>query len=251
MIPLDCLPIYEDAEFYDLEFAERSHEIPYFSALAAQAKGPVLEVACGTGRITLPIAKQGVDITGLDVSPTMIARARQNGAMTGLPVVWIQQDCRDMLPGRSFNLIFSATNAMQHLLDIDSACAFLRSARAALQPGGRLVIDVFNPSLKKLIKTPADRHVLKTISNGEAGSITVEVSSHYHADLQILHFDLFYLRGGQVERTKHVNMRVYFPQELLALCRLSGLRVVERHGDYDSSPFTGCSPKQILNCEAA
>ncbi len=251
MIPLDCLPIYEDAEFYDLEFAERSHEIPYFSAFAAQAAGPVLEVACGTGRITLPIAKQGVDISGLDVSPTMIARARQNGARTALAVEWIEQDCRAMCLSRSFALIFSATNAMQHLLDIDSACAFLRSARAALQPGGRLVIDVFNPALEKLIKTPADRHVLKTISNGEAGPITVEVSSHYLADAQILHFDLFYLRAGQVERTKHVNMRVYFPQELMALCQLSGLRVVERHGNYDSSVFTGTSPKQILICEAA
>lgn len=250
MTPLDCLPIYEDAEFYDLEFAERSHEIPYFSALAANAAGPVLEVACGTGRITLPIARQGVDIVGLDVSPAMIARARHNGAKAGLPVEWIEQDCRDMRLGRSFALIFSATNAMQHLLDIDSACAFLRSARAALQPGGKLVLDVFNPSLDKLLKTPADRHVLKTITHGTAAPITVEVSSHYLADTQILHFDLFYLRAGQVERTKHVNMRVFFPQELIALCQFSGLRVVERHGDYNSSEFIATSPKQILICEA-
>lgn len=250
MIPLDCLPIYEDAEFYDLEFAERNHEIPYFSALAAQAGGPVLEVACGTGRITLPIAQQGVDIAGLDVSPAMIARARQNGAKAGLPVEWIEQDCRDMRLERKYALLFSATNAMQHLLDIDSACAFLRSARTALAPGGRLVIDVFNPALDKLLKTPADRHVLKTIANGATGPITVEVSSHYLADTQVLHFDLFYLREGAVERTKHVNMRVFFPQELLALCQFSGLRVVERHGDYSGGGFTATSPKQILICEA-
>jgi 2-polyprenyl-3-methyl-5-hydroxy-6-metoxy-1,4-benzoquinol methylase len=250
MIPLDCLPIYEDAEFYDLEFAERTYEIPYFSAMALQAAGPVLEVACGTGRITLPLAKQGVDITGLDVSPAMIARARQNGARAGLPVEWIEQDCRDMRLGRSYALIFSATNAMQHLLDIDSACSFLRSARAALQPGGRLVIDVFNPSLEKLLKTPADRHVLKTIPHATT-PITVEVSSHYLADTQILHFDLFYLRAGQVERTKHVNMRVFYPQELLALCQFSGLRMVERHGDYVGSSFTGASSKQILICQSA
>lgn len=251
MIPLDCLPIYEDAEFYDIEFAERKHEIPFFSALAAQAAGPVLEVACGTGRITLPIARLGVDITGLDVSPAMIARARQNGARAGLRVEWLEQDCRDMRIGRLFALIFSATNAMQHLLDIESASSFLRSACAALQPGGKLVIDVFNPSLKKLLKTPADRHVLKTITHVAGNPIMVEVSSHYLPDSQILHFDLFYVRCGQVERTKHVNMRVFFPQELRALCHFSGLRVVECHGDYDGSPLTATSPKQILICEAA
>lgn len=250
MIPIDCLPLYEDAEFYDMEFAERNHELPFFRHLARAADGPVLEVACGTGRLTLPIAREGVDITGLDVSPTMLAKARLNAAATGAEIDWLEQDCREMRLPRRFALIFSATNAMQHLLDVASACAFLRRAGEGLLPGGKLVVDVFNPSLPKLLKTPADRHVLKTIPHAEGGPITVEVASQYASDTQVLHFDLHYLRTGQLLRTKQVNMRVFFPQELLALCQLNGLRVVERLGDYDGSPFTAGSPKQILVCEA-
>lgn len=246
MIPIDCLPIYEDADFYDMEFAERRHEIPFFRRLASEAGGPVLEVACGTGRITIPIARDGVEITGLDVSPPMLERALLNGEKAGVSIPWAEQDCRTMRLDRKFSLIFSATNAMQHLLDVESAHAFLTAAREALAPGGRLVVDVFNPALTKLLKTPADRHVLKTLPHAEGGEIAVEVVSSYRADTQILHFDLHYVRAGQVLRTKEVNMRVFFPQELLALCQWSGLRVVERLGDYDGGPFAADSPKQIL-----
>ena len=250
MIPIDCLPLYEDAEFYDVEFAERNHELPFFRRLARVADGPVLEVACGTGRLTLPIARDGVDISGLDVSPAMLGRARLKATSVGADIVWLEQDCREMQLPRRFALIFSATNAMQHLLDVASASAFLRRACDGLLPGGRLVVDVFNPSLSKLLKTPADRHVLKSIPRAEGGPITVEVASQYAADTQILRFDLYYLRSDHLLRTKQVSMRVFFPQELLALCQLNGLKVVKRLGDYDGSPFTAGSPKQILVCEA-
>ena len=77
MKPLDCMDIYDDAEFYDQEFANRGHEIPFFLKQAKLAGGPVLEVACGTGRITLPIARAGVEIAGLDISRPMLERARR------------------------------------------------------------------------------------------------------------------------------------------------------------------------------
>jgi hypothetical protein len=64
----------------------------------------------------------------------------------------------------------------------------------------------------------------------------------------VLHFTLDYRRDGDPVRAKKVSMRCFFPEELLALCRLAGLDVVRRVGDYDESPFTGTSPKQILFC---
>ncbi len=80
-------------------------------------------------------------------------------------------------------------------------------------------------------------------------SIRVEAASEYHADTQILHFDLFYLRGEQLVRTKSVNMRCYFPEELLALCRCNGLEIVNRFGGYDGGQFSSSSAKQILICQ--
>ena len=250
MTPLDCLDLYEDADFYDAEFSTRDLEIPFFRKQAAQAGGPVLEVACGTGRITLPIARAGIDVTGLDVSRPMLEQARRKATGEGLNIEWIEQDCRDMNLARRFALVFSATNAMQHLLDFESTCAFLQCARSLLSPGGQLILDVFNPDPVKLARTSNARYLHKTIATPDGQGIRVEAASAYHADTQILHFDLFYLRGEQLIRTKRVNMRCYFPEELLALCRCNGLDIVNRFGGYDEAKFTNCSPKQVLICES-
>ncbi|MFD7735987.1 class I SAM-dependent methyltransferase [Kitasatospora phosalacinea] len=251
MKPLQDLAVYDDAEFYDREFATRTHDVPFFLDQARRADGPVLEVACGTGRITLPIARAGVDVTGLDVTPGMLALARRRSADEGLPVEWLEQDCRDIRTGRRYALVFSATNAMQHLHDLDSVLAFLTSARAALRPGGTLLLDVFNPSPAKLTRLPDAPYRHKTVTDLDGAELEVRAATGYDAATQVLHFTLDYLRGDERVRTKKVSMRCFFPEELLALCRLAGLDVVERHGDYDSSPFTGASPKQILFCRAA
>lgn len=251
MKPLDCLELYEDAGFYDAEFSARCTEIPFYRRQAQVCGGAVLEVACGTGRLTLPLARDGIDVTGLDVSRPMLELARRNTAAEGLQIEWLEQDCRDIRHPRRFALVFSATNAMQHLLDWESVCAFLQSAQRVLQPDGQLILDVFNPNPTKLARTAATRYLHKIVVGPDGEPIRVEAASHYRSDRQVLHFDLFYLKNGQVLRTKQVNMRCFFPEELLALCRSNGLEVVRRFGDYDESPFGSESPKQLLICRPA
>jgi SAM-dependent methyltransferase len=251
MKPLDCLELYADAEFYDQEFAVRGYEIPFFVKQARLANGPVLEVACGTGRLTLPVARTGLEVTGLDVSRPMLELARRKAEAEQLTVTWLERDCRDINCIHTFALIFSATNAMQHLHDLDSVNAFLTSARRALRPGGTLILDVFNPNPAKLARTDATRYHHKTVVDAAGNEIRVEAASEYHSAGQVLRFALFYFRGGELVRTKKVNMRCFFPEELLALCRFNGLDVVRRHGNYDETPFTDHSPKQILCCRNA
>jgi len=251
MKPVDCLEVYEDAEFYDLEFIARAHEIPFYRKWAVQSAGPVLEVACGTGRLTLPLAREGVDITGLDVSRPMLELARRKSSAEQLRIEWVEQDCRSINLPRKFSLVFSATNAMQHLLDHESALASLRSAGTVLQPGGRLILDVFNPDPARLERPPGNRHFHKSFPGGQGEEIRVEVESIYHPETRILHFDLFYLSDGVQIRTKHVNMRCFFPDELTELCAMAGLEITHRFGDYDESPFSVTSPKQMLVCRNA
>lgn len=248
---LDCMNIYEDAEFYDQEFAHSVHEIPFYLKQAKLAGDPVLEVACGTGRLTLPLAKEGVGITGLDISGPMLERARHKAGIEGLSIVWLQQDCRQITVDRNFALIFSAANAMQHLLDLDSVNAFLQSARQALQPDGTLILDVFNPDPLKLARTADTHSYLKTFNDMDGNEIRVETVSGYDRVGQILDFTLFYLRKNVLIKTKHIQMRCFFAEELLYLCRLNGLKVMRRVGDYDESSFDNNSPKQIIFCSLA
>jgi 2-polyprenyl-3-methyl-5-hydroxy-6-metoxy-1,4-benzoquinol methylase len=247
MKPLDCQEIYADAEFYEHEFGQRAHEIPFYLKHARLANGPVLEVGCGTGRLTLPIARDGIPVTGLDLSRPMLEIARRKAELENLSVAWLEQDCRQIAAGK-FALIFSATNAMQHLHDLESVNAFLTSARNALHDNGTLILDVFNPNPAKLARPFTSRYLHKVFSDANGNEIRVEAASQYHTATQILNFTLSYFRDGTLLRTKEVNMRCFFPEELLALCRFNGLTLIQRAGDYDESPFTHESPKQILFC---
>jgi SAM-dependent methyltransferase len=251
MKPLAGMDVYDDAEFYDQEFADRGHEIPFYLKHAKLTGGPVLEVACGTGRITLPMARAGIEVVGLDVSRPMLERARRKAEAEHLAVTWLEQDCRHIQVAQTFALIFSATNAMQHLHDLNSVNAFLTSAKQALRPGGTLILDVFNPNPAKLTRTAATRYHHKTIVDADGNEIRVEASSEYHSATQILGFTLFYLRAGELTRTKQVQMRCFFPEELMGLCHFNGLEVVQRFGNYDETPFGNNSPKQILLCRNA
>ena len=158
MKPLDCLGLYEDAGFYDEEFSNRDYDIQFFLRRARLCAGPVLEVACGTGRITLPIARAGLKITGLDVSRSMLEQARDKASAEHLSVTWLEQDCRQIATGNTFSLIFSAANAMQHLHDLDSVNAFLTGAKKSLKPDGTLILDVFNPNPIKLARVRESRY---------------------------------------------------------------------------------------------
>jgi SAM-dependent methyltransferase len=248
MKPLDCLPLYEDALFYDEEFREREHEVPFYLRQAEVSAGPVLEIGCGTGRLTLPIAAAGIEIAGVDASAAMIAQARRKALDANLAVDWYVQDARSMELNRTFALAFIATNALQHLHDFTSLRAFFSRGRAHLRPDGLLIIDVFNPSIAKLSRSLGAPYSHKSFNLLDGRRVEVEVDSEYDPDTQVLHFILTYRYERQIIHTKDVRMRCFFPEELLALCHLGGFDVVERFGDYDETPFQASSPKQLVIC---
>lgn len=252
MRDLDCLALYEDAEFYDREFHDRSDDVAFYRLWALEARGPVLELACGTGRITLPLARAGVATSGLDVSGPMLAQARAKAEAEGLAIPWHQADARAFELGRRFDRIFIAANALQHLHDLDSHRALFRCVRRHLAPGGRFLIDVFNPNVAKLARSKEVRYLFKTFSTNAGEPIRVEAVSHYDDAAQVLHFTLFYLDGqGQLQRTKEVTMRCFFPRELALLVQHAGFVIERAWGGYDERPFGPGAPKQILECRLA
>jgi SAM-dependent methyltransferase len=246
--PLDFLSLYEDALLYDEEFRDRKNEIPFYVRHAEISAGPVLEIGCGTGRLTLPIAAAGVVIAGVDASAAMIGQAQRNALAANLAVDWYVQDARSMELNRNFALAFMATNALQHLQDLTSLRAFFSRVRAHLRPDGLLIIDVFNPSVPKLCRNFGTPYLHKRFCLLDGRPVEVEIDSEYIPDSQVLHFILTYRHEGQIIHTKDVRMRCFFPEELLALCHLGGFQVVERFGDYDETPFHGSSPKQLVLC---
>src|SRR5689334_3683768 len=103
MLDHDNLEEFADAERYDEEDTSDAG-IAFYSALAQETGGPVLEIACGTGRVSIPIARLGLAVTGLDIVPGMLAQARRKSA--SLPARWVAGDARAFDLGERFRLIF-------------------------------------------------------------------------------------------------------------------------------------------------
>ncbi len=248
MIPLDCFSLYEDAQFYDEEFKDRVNDIPFYVSQSVAIGGPVLEVACGSGRLTVPIAQAGIEIVGVDVSAPMLERARLRVAETSLNVEWHLQDVRRLNLNRRFHLIFMAANALQHLHDLESILTFFDRMRVHLEQDGLLILDVFNPDIKKLSRTLGSAYLHKSFVLKDGIKISVKIDSEYLRESQILHFILTYSHEEKIIFVKDVHMRCFYPQELLALCQMGGFEVVQRLGNYDGFNFVQNSPKQILIC---
>ena len=148
----DGSEVYWDGCHYDADNISVQSDLPFYLKEAQKAKGPVLELACGTGRLTIPIAHSGVDITGVDISLPMLSKAREKSVKDGLNAVFIKADIRSFAVKKKFKLIFIPFNSMQHLHDRVSLERFFNRVRAHLAPGGRFILDVFNPNPHYLVR---------------------------------------------------------------------------------------------------
>jgi SAM-dependent methyltransferase len=238
--------IYQDGRHYDRMFGPEG-DVELLLAQARAIGGPVLELACGTGRILRPIAEAGFAATGLDSSPGMLVEARRKGGSAR----YIESDIRSFRLDERFKLIFIAGNSLCHLLDLESFEACMACVREHLAPGGRFVVDVFVPNLQMLLVDPSQRVRLTEYDDPDgAGRVVVTAESRYDAITQVKWTRTFQKFPREaVELEGSLNMRMYFPQELQALLRYNGFQLVAAYGGYGGVPLTGTSMRQIYVVE--
>lgn len=148
------------AEFYDhIPYYRDRSDIGFYVEEALHAKGPVLEVACGSGRVLIPTARAGVTTVGLDASAQMLARCRASLETetedVRARVTLVHRDMRDFDLGRTFPLITLPFRAFQHLLTVEDQIACLASVHRHVAHEGRFIVDLFNPSLEMLVNKEA------------------------------------------------------------------------------------------------
>lgn len=136
---------YNAPELYDLLFESLDFDIAYWREVARQAKGPILEAACGTGRVLLPIKRDGCDIDGFDSSPAMIARLKEKARAEGLAVRAQAADMRSFSMGRRYARIICAFNGFAHCETVEDQIRALKRCHYHLKPGGALVIHMSYP----------------------------------------------------------------------------------------------------------
>jgi 2-polyprenyl-3-methyl-5-hydroxy-6-metoxy-1,4-benzoquinol methylase len=202
-----------------------------------------LEVACGTGRITLPLFENGISIQGRDISPQMIGKAISKSQERGLYISFEVQDA--LQTSGDFDLIFMATNAFQHFLSFKDAKSFLQACHSALKPKkGKLLIDLQIPYIRRLARDLSKPRHYKSFKMNNR-QINATISGCYSSTNQIYSFDIVYQAGAQIVKEKSVAMRMYFPQELLALFDQTHFKIEKSYGSYKGDPLSDTSEKQI------
>ena len=241
---------YDDADLYDC--LAWGHCEPFYFDAASRCGGPVLELACGTGRMLVPMAKAGLDVTGLDVSPVMLAGAHARARHLDTSVRVTAGDMREFQFPHPFALVFVAVNSLLHLTSTQDLRSCFASVRNALEPDGQFVFDIYNFAPSRLARLPDQRHPVGRYMSPVHGSLLVEEQCRYDAAAQLLHRTWFYSApSGPDFRVVEFAMRVVFPEELQLLLELEGFQLVARHGDLDRSPFHSGSRSQVCTVRPA
>ena len=224
MKKLDCEALYLDGRHYDNQHKNFKDDIPFYLKKAKCYGNPVLEIACGTGRITIPLAEEGIDITGLDISEGMLDEARKKAKEKNLPVSFFKADCRYFNMKRKFNLIFIPFNSFAHIHDLESIENCFKHIREHLAEDGRFILDIFNPKLEYLTRCPDEKKMAFEYPDPESdGNVVIHETMKYDKATQVNYIKWYYKIGDGPEKVEELNMRIFYPQEIDALLKYNGL----------------------------
>lgn len=226
------------ASSYDQRFAHLEPGQQVIDRLVELAgDGPVLDVGAGTGRLALPLARRGVSVDALDISPEMLAVLERSSA--GLPVRIVQADAAAELPDNSYRLILCAFNTFLMLGDTASQRGFLAAAADRLAEGGRLLLETFVPDLSRYNQFGDSIRVLDIAQD----SVSIQFSKAFPDERRIAGQDLTISRAGI--QLIPSEMHYHEPAELDRLAAAASLQLADRWSAMDGAAFTADSPMAV------
>ncbi|MEL6437180.1 MAG: class I SAM-dependent methyltransferase [Pseudomonadota bacterium] len=196
--------------------------------------GAALEFAIGTGRIALPLAAQGITVKGIELSRAMIAKLREKSGGDAIDVV-VGDMASDRVDGQ-FSLVFLVFNTINNLTTQDEQVACFANAARHLSDGGRFVVEVAVPPLRRI--SPGDTALAFDRSDTHWGTDEFDFVSQQFTS----HHIWFRAHGPH---KKSFPMRYVWPSELDLMARLAGLELESRWEDWAKTPFNGESTSHV------
>mgnify|MGYP001066754425 CR=1 FL=1 len=239
-----------DAAIYNCYATGVSGDVAFYVDEAKRSGSPVLELGCGTGRILIPIAEAGLEVVGVDRSPSMLAVAKQRVTTLSSEVQGrielLEGDMRNFSLGRRFGLIMIPYRSFLHLLATDDQRATLGCIREHLSDGGRLVFNVFDPRLDLLQQSTGGGSELRKFAEFIHPQTHRRVVGWYASSCDPLRqvveqyniFDQLDDQGTVVARQYvPLTLRYVFRYEMQHLLELCGFKVEALYGDFERGPF--------------
>jgi SAM-dependent methyltransferase len=253
---------YEDipeiADLYDniRQYTSR-HDRAFYLDLCREARGEILELGCGTGRVLIPVAQAGCRITGLDNSPYMLERCRAKAA--ALPhevqsrITLVQDNMTGFRLDRKFALAIIPFRPLQHIVTVEEQLACLECIRQHLELGGRLAFDVFHPDPLKIGGEPSPDEIedmpRSDLPDGRSLRRTFRILARRRReqcnDTEVIYY-VTNPNGDTQRIVQAFPMRYFYRYELEHLLARTGFQVTALYGDFDRSPFTDNSPELIF-----
>jgi len=244
-------PIYERPRDYDLEHEGDDEDIAFYLRLLERWRPRrVIELAAGSGRVTIPLARaaaaSGVQIVGLEREGAMLEEAIRKRADLDEEarrcLTFMTADMREWRAEQPFDLVIAPCSSLSHVLTLDDQIAAWRCAREALTDGGRFVVDLTMPSLAAYadsLQTPPRTFVEIDVDARDPDSgtrllrykTTRYLAHEQRAEIRFL-YDKFPDSSGVDRYVSDFDCHVYYPREVELLFRLTGFRVEAWFGDY-------------------
>jgi SAM-dependent methyltransferase len=234
-------------EIWDVDAAQR-YDTPGTGMFAPDVLGPTvdrlcelagggraLELAIGTGRVGVPLAERGVPVTGIELSQPMIDRLRTKVGEETIPVV-IGDMATARAPGE-YSLVYLVFNTISNLLTQAEQVACFRNAAGHLAPGGRFVIELWVPELRKL--PPGQQATVFQVEEGYIGLDTYDVLNQ-----QVVSHHFNFGEGKQARLTRSPH-RYIWPAELDLMAQLAGFELESRQADWTGTEFTADSRSHV------
>lgn len=244
---------FEDAVLYDFEYRRRRADINFYRRLAQDRQrfsphGPILDLACGSGRLAIPLLRDGHQVVGLDRSAAMLVAARKRvnrlASLRRQRCLMLRADLRAFSFAPRFSLAIAAFHSLQHLYALRDIRAFLRAVRAALVPGGWLAFDVLPPDPRWIFRDPARRWGRTVFRHPLSGQRLIYTNNHeYDRRRQVLHMRIYYQpvdgqgRPAGLERVVRLCHRQLDPRLIQELLTEAGFRLLASFGGFDGRPI--------------
>jgi SAM-dependent methyltransferase len=233
------------APLYDYFQKGVKGDVKFYLDYFKNFKGKILEIGAGTGRITIPLLKQGLDITALDIAHRMLQILKEKAKKENLSVKTICADMRKFKLKDKFDAVIITFRTFQHMYSVKDQLATLKTIRKHLKPKGVLIFDVYNPSLKYLAKGDWQWHKDEIIKLPGIGKVRIDYRNHYDMAEQMMYQEYRFSYPNGKKKIIPLQMRFFFRFEIEHLLRLAGFEIKNLYGDFRKNKFKSNSTEMI------